>query len=170
MVWSCICHVWTGWWRGGLSCSSHGPFCSAAWVSSRCGDWLPPELVIQETGAEATMLLMTEPQESHASISTILSGVQKPALVTVGEGYGRVCIQEAGNTGCCSFPFWSTVECAICIWEVGSQQSGTAKVRMTVGDLPVRVGDTAPWKTGEGGPTVRALFLEGLPGDGYRCS
>lgn len=130
---------------GGLSCSSHGPFCSAAWVSSRCGDWLLPEPVIQETGAEATMPLMTEPQESHTSISTILSGVHEPALVTVGEDDRRVCIQEAGNTGCLSFPFWSTVECAICIWEVGSQQSGTTKVRMTVGDLPVRVGDTAPW-------------------------
>lgn len=53
---------------GVLSCPSHGPVCSAAWVSSPQGNWLPPELATPETGAEATMPLMRGHTPSFLSI------------------------------------------------------------------------------------------------------
>lgn len=70
---------------GGRGRSSHGPLYSASWHR----DSLLPQQVIQETRAEATVPLMTEPQKSHSSLSMIFSWVYKAALFVVGEGSGR---------------------------------------------------------------------------------
>lgn len=142
---------------GDPSCSSCGPLYSIAWGSSRIlgGTWLPPEPVIGDTRAEATMPLMTEPQESHARVSTIFSGVHKPAPFTVGEDDRKVCLQEAENTGCRSFPSWSTFERAMDLESGKPAESGMPKFHVTAGELPVRVGNTAPWGRPEKGGQTR---------------